>query len=300
MNMWRRVMAMAVLSACAAAGTVSAQSASTGGVAGAKPDEAQLAKITEAFVRDLYAWGPNFAVKLGPMTQSPAADYYKVPVQVTFQGQIDNGEVYVSKDGKSLLRGDLFDIQKPPYAAVRAHLKDAGNPSTGPDGAPVTLVEFADFECPHCKEFSEEFPSIQQKFPNIRLVYKDFPLNEIHPWAEAGAIAARCAYMQSPAAFWKMYDEIFKEQDKILPSTAWEEFNGFAKDEGLDVDAFKRCISSPDAKKAVDENHEDGVTLGINSTPTVYVNGRPVVGGDPGTVVQYIQYELDSQAAAKK
>ncbi len=259
------------------------------------PEQEQLLKATEAFVRNLYAWGPDYKVNVGPLSPSPAPEYYKVPIQVTYNGQADNGEVYVSKDGKTVLRGDMFSLHGDPYAQVRAHLNIAGNPSIGPENAPVTLVEFADFECPHCKEFNDDFEAIRAKYPQVRLVYKDFPLVDIHPWAETAAVAGRCAFMQSPAAFWKMHDAIFKNQDNITPDNAWDEFNSFAKDEGLDGDAFKSCLSSPEAAKAVEANRADAITLGVSSTPTVYVNGRPVVGGDPATVEQYIEYELNSK-----
>lgn len=262
----------------------------------ATPEQQQLLKSTETFLRDLYAWGPDYKLTLAPLTQSPAADFYKVAIQVGFNGQSDDGEVYVSKDGKTVLRGDIFSLHGDPYEQVRAHLNAAGNPSTGPENATVTLVEFADFECPHCREFSQNFEAIRQKFPQVRLVYKDFPLVDIHPWAETAAVAGRCAYMQSPAAFWKMHDAIFKNQDNIAPDDVYDQLNSFAKEQGLDADAFKSCLSSPEAAKAVEANRADGVTLGISSTPTVYVNGRPVVGGDPGTVEQFIQYELNAHS----
>ena len=260
------------------------------------PEQTQLLKATESFLRDLYAWGPDYKVNVGPLSPSPAAEYYKVPIQVTFNGQTENGEVYVSKDGKTVLRGDLFSLHGDPYAQVRAHLDIAGNPSIGPNDAPVTLVEFADFECPHCKEFNDDFAAIRAKYPQVRLVYKDYPLVDIHPWAETAAVAARCAYMQSPDAFWKMHDEIFKNQDNITADNAFDELNSFAKDAGLDADAFKSCLSSPEAAKAVEANRADAITLSVSSTPTVYVNGRPVVGGDPATVEQYIEYELRSKS----
>jgi protein-disulfide isomerase len=293
-----------IVAVCAAASVPSAQNAPAsaqpraGGSAATPPasaapgDQDQLLKSTEAFVRDLYAWGPDHAVKLGPLSQSPAPEFYKVPVVVTYNGQSDTGEVYVSKDGKTVLRGDIFDLRKDPYAGVRDHLHPEGNPSTGPANAPITLVEFSDFECPHCREFHEAFAAIQAKFPQIRLVYKDYPLADIHPWAETAAIGARCAFMQSPGAFWKMHDDIFKNQDNITTDNAWDQLNGFATAEGLNAAAFKTCLASPEAAKAVDANRADGGALGVNSTPTVYVNGRPVAGGDPSTVMQYIQYEL--------
>ena len=258
------------------------------------PEQQQLVKATEAFLRDLYAWGPEYKLTVGPLTQSPAADFYRVPIQVTFNGQSDNGEVYVSKDGKTVLRGDIFSLHGDPYEQVRAHLNISGNPSTGPENAPITLVEFADFECPHCREFSQNFDAIRQKFPQVRLIYKDFPLVDIHPWAETAAVAGRCAYLQSPTAFWKMHDAIFKNQDNITPDDVYNQLNSFAKNQGLDTDAFKSCLSSPEAAKAVEANRADGITLGISSTPTVYVNGRPVVGGDPATIEQFIQYELNA------
>lgn len=272
-------------------------SAQSSGNAAPGGDQDQSLKQIERLVRDLYAWGPEYVVKIGPATASSFPEFYKVPIVVTFNGQSDQGEVYLDKDGKTVLRGDLFELGKDPYASLRAHLHPEGNPSIGPDTALVTLVEFADFECPHCREFNDAFPEIQQKFPQVRLVYKDLPLTDIHPWAETAAIGARCAFMQSPAAFWKMHDAIFKNQDNITPDNAWDELNGFAKDEGLDTDAFKACMSSPEPRSAIDANRTDAATLGVTSTPTVYVNGRPVVGGDPATVEQYIQYELDAHSS---
>lgn len=292
------IFAMSSAGACAAQSAVSAKEDRTAAPApqsAVSPEQTQLLKATEVFVRDLYAWGPDYKVNVGPLSPSPAAEYYKVPIHVTFNGQTDSGEVYVSKDGKTVLRGDLFSLHSDPYAQVRAHLNIAGNPSIGPNDAPVTLVEFADFECPHCKEFNDNFVAIRAKYPQVRLIYKDYPLVDIHPWAETASVAARCAYMQSPDAFWKMHDVIFKNQDNITPDNAFDELNSFAKDAGLDADAFKSCLSSPEAAKAVEANRADAITLGVSSTPTIYVNGRPVVGGDPATVEQYIEYELHSK-----
>jgi protein-disulfide isomerase len=308
-KIWSRIVTAGALATCGIAGIAIAQStapaeaqgsAATAASGSPSPSGAvtaeqdQLLKSTEAFVRDLYAWGPEYAVKVGPPAPSPAPDYYRVTIQVTYNGQTDNGDLFVSKDGKTVLRGDIFELNKDPYAGVRAHLNAEGNPSTGPENAPVTLVEFADFECPHCKDFNDAFATLQQKFPHkIRLIYKDYPLSDIHPWAETAAIAARCAFLQSPADFWKMHDAIFKNQDGITPDDAWDTLNGYAKDEGIDPDTFKACMASPEAKKEVDANRDDALKLGVSSTPTVYVNGRPVIGGDPSIVTQYIQYELD-------
>jgi protein-disulfide isomerase len=255
-------------------------------------DQAQLLKVTEAFVRELFAWGPTVKVKLGPLRQSAAANFYDVPVEVTLSGHIEKGDVYVSKDGKALLRGDIYRMADDPFAANRAKLTFDGDPTTGPADARVTLVEFSDFECPHCRELYEAMKTIEGEYPQIRIVYKNFPLNEIHPWAETAATGGHCAFEQSPAAFWKVESDIFDNQDVIAPENVWDELVKFAAQAGLNADSFKVCMSSEAAKKAVDADRAEGVELGVDSTPTVYINGRPLIGGDVTSLEQYINYEL--------
>jgi len=175
----------------AATGTAPAAS---GGVA----NEAAILKSSEAFVRTLFAWGSDFQVKLGPLSQSTTPDFYRVPLQVTYKGQTEAGEVFVSKDGKTLFRGDMFDMAADPFAATRAKLRLDGDPSKGPADARVTIVEFSDYQCPHCRQLYTIMQAVEQKYPQVRIVYKDFPLAGIHPWAMTAAIGGRCALAQSP------------------------------------------------------------------------------------------------------
>ena len=254
-------------------------------------DQAQVLKTTDAYVRNLFAWGPDFQVKVGPLSQSPAADFYIVPIRVSVNDQTDTGEVYVSKDGKTLLRGEMFDMSTDPFAANRAKLHIEGNPSEGSSDARVTIVEFADFQCPHCRELDEALKNIEGHY-KFRLVYKDFPISTIHPWADTAAIGARCAFMQAPEAFWKLHDAIFKNQELISTENIWDKLGEFAAEAGLDKDAFKSCMSSPEAKRAVEANREAGMALSITSTPTLFVNGRPVIGGDIGPLQHLIEFEL--------
>jgi protein-disulfide isomerase len=256
------------------------------------PERAQMLKSAETFIRNLFAWGSDYKIKLGPLAQSPSPDFYLLPLEVTRNGQKDNGAVYISKDGKTLIQGEMFDTAIDPYAGNRAKIHTEGSPSKGPANAAVTVVEFADFECPHCRELYQVLGTIEQRYPQVRVVYKDFPLVQVHEWAETAAIGARCAYMQSPGAFWKVHDAIFDNQDLISAENVWEKLNEFAAKAGLTVDTFKACMASPEAKQAVDANAVEGVALGVNSTPTVYVNGRPSVGGDPAALTQFIDYDL--------
>ncbi|HEY6904568.1 MAG TPA: thioredoxin domain-containing protein [Candidatus Acidoferrales bacterium] len=274
------------------------QSAAATPAAGStSPEQAKLLKSTEAFVRVLFGWGPDVKVSLGPLAASKSPEYYTVPVSVILEGHKEAGEVYVSKDGKTLLRGEIFDMATDPFAANRAKIHVDGSPTKGPADASVTLVEFSDFECPHCRALWEAMKAVEARYPQIRIVYKDFPLTNIHPWAQTAALGGRCAFEQSPAAFWKVEDSIFDNQDVLSPENVWDKLVEFATGAGLNADTFKACLASPEAAKAVDASHAEGVALGVDSTPTVYINGRPVVGGDENALVQYINFEL---AAAKK
>ena len=186
----RRWLALAVLAIMASMPCFAQSSSPNGGTAGSAPpasggaaNEAAILKSSEAFVRTLFAWGPDFAVKLGPLSQSATPDFYRVPIQVTYKGQTEAGEVYVSKDGKTLFRGDIYEIGVDPFAATRAKLRVEGDPTKGPASARVTIVEFSDFQCPHCRQLYSNDAMIEQKYPQVRIVYKDFPLAAIHPWA---------------------------------------------------------------------------------------------------------------------
>jgi protein-disulfide isomerase len=254
------------------------------------PNELQLIHSCEQFVRNLFSWGAEYKLKLGPLSPSAAPDFYSLPIEVTYKGQSENATFYVSKDGKTFIRGEMFDMSADPFAATRAKLDIDGNPSKGPENARVTVVEFADFECPHCREVHTILKSVEEHYPQIRLVYKDFPISQLHPWAETAAIGARCAFRQSPEAFWKIHDLIFDNQDVISPENVYDQLVGFASQIGLNTDTFKSCLLSPEAKQAVDANHADGVALNISSTPTLFINGRMLIGGDLASIEQFIDF----------
>jgi protein-disulfide isomerase len=261
----------------------------------APPDQAQLLKSSEAFIRNLFTWGSEFKVNVGPLTPSPSSDFYTVPLEVTMNGQTDKGTVYVSKDGKTFLRGEMFNMAADPFADTRSKLNAEGSPTQGPANAKVTFFAFSDFECPHCQLLHNMMKEIVPKYPRVRFVYKDFPLIQIHPWAETAAIGARCAFQQSPATYWKVSDAIFASQDLISASNIWDKLLDFASAANLDSDSFKACMASPEAKEAIDESHKQGEALGINGTPAVYVNGRVVTNVTTESIDQFLDFELAAQ-----
>jgi protein-disulfide isomerase len=258
-----------------------------------------IQKTVEAYLRNLYAFGSDTIVKVAAPKDIGVEGLQEVDVAVKVGENEQTGKVYVTKDGKYMFRGELSELAKDPLAEARAQLQTKDAPSLGPANAPVTLVEFSDFECPVCKGLHDALRGLLPNYPQVRIVFKDFPLEQIHPWARTAALAGRCAYQQSPAAFWKMYDLIYDGQELISAENAYGKMTDFAGQSGLNADAFKACMASPEAGAAVDASRANGIQLEVGSTPTIFVNGRRVVGADARTLEQYIRYELDQRKAQK-
>jgi protein-disulfide isomerase len=260
-----------------------------------KQPSSELQKKIEDYLRNLYAWGPDFHLKIGPLKDSPVPGLYEFTMEVTAGEQSDTGVFYVSKDGRFLVRGDIQDMSRDPLAEVRAQLNLTGAPSKGPSNAKITIVEFADFECPSCRELHNILREIEPHYPQVRVVFKDFPLANIHPWAITAASAAHCAYEQDPAAFWKMYDRIYDGQEYISPANAWDKMLDFAGQLGLDAAAERTCMADPATTQYLDRAVKEAQQLRIANTPTVFVNGRRLIGPVRATLEQFINYELSTR-----
>jgi protein-disulfide isomerase len=254
----------------------------------------------EAYLRHLYAFGPDVLLVVGTPKPTPVEGLLETSIDLTIAGNKQTVKFYVSKDGRFLFRGELSDMTKDPLAESRAQIQTKDAPSLGDPKATVTLVEYSDFECPVCRSLHDVLRGMLPTYAGkVRLVFKDFPLEQIHPWARTAAIAGRCAYQQDPKAFWKMYDFIYDNQEVISAANAWTKMMDYAGQSGMDADAFKTCMASPEAGEAVNASRANGQQLEVNSTPTVFVNGRRLVGADQHLLEQYINYELAQQKAAK-
>ena len=163
------------------------------------------------------------------------------------------------------------------------------DPAWGPVDAPITIIEFSDFECPYCTKWAlEVWPAIQAKYPDqVRLVYRDFPLTSIHPNAAPAANAAGCANEQS--LFWEYHDLLFAA-GQGLGTAAYETY---AADLGLDMTLFRACLNEGRYNAEVDADQQYALQLGIQSTPTFFVNGIALIGAQPFEVFeQVIDQEL--------
>jgi protein-disulfide isomerase len=292
---------------------VAAQSAGhSAGVEGASPSSsagapaqsasapASVPARVESYLRNLYALGPRFTVKVGAPEATAIPGLRSVEVEISAQGQSNKGTMYVSEDGRYLLQGDLSDMQGDPFAKLRQEMDLSSAPSRGPAGAKVVVVEYGDLQCPSCRRLNEVIRALLPDYPQVRFVFREFPLTQIHAWAMTAAIAGRCIYHKDPAAFWTYADYIFDHQDQISASNVWDTVVAQGVAAGYDQAAFKSCMADPAMKAEVEKSLEEGIKVKIANTPTVFVNGRRLVGGEREGLVQYIDYELARLASRSR
>ncbi len=257
----------------------------------ASPATRVLRQRIEQFLRDLYAWGPAFTVTVDPPEASPIPGLLRVQVTVSYKGQSERAALLVSQDGRYLVRGQLDDMTADPFAQNRSRLGTGTDPAAGPPQACVSVVEFSDYQCPHCREAFPIVEKLRGVYPGVRFVFKDFPITQIHPWAMTAALAARCVYRQKPEAFAAFQRAVFDAQDTITPDNAWDQLTRLAQQAGVDAQALHACMSDAATARAIEQDLNEGKELGVTSTPTFFVNGRPLAGADESLLEQYIGYE---------
>ncbi|MQC27389.1 MAG: DsbA family protein [Chloroflexi bacterium] len=170
------------------------------------------------------------------------------------------------------------------------------DPVFGPEDAPITIIEFSDFECPFCKSyFLNTYPRLLADYADqIRFVYKDFPLTSIHPDAVPAAMAAQCAFEQDE--FWAYHDLLFDGELGLTRSS----FEAYAGQLPLDQEEFAACLDEDRYVLAVKADADYGAEIGVRSTPTFFINGIGVVGAQPYEVFsQIIDFELERLNAAQ-
>jgi protein-disulfide isomerase len=185
-------------------------------------------------------------------------------------------------------------LQPPP--AIRVEVSTEGAPIRGAADASVTVVEFSDFECPFCKQTHPTLKQLLERYPGkVRLAYRDFPLDSIHPQARRAAEAARCASDQGK--FWEYHDVLFTQS----PQLALEDLRRYAGQVGLDVTKFDGCVATGVHKAAVQRDLDEGNRLGITGTPAFFINGRTLTGAQPlEAFTRLIEQELARTAASGK
>lgn len=199
-----------------------------------------------------------------------------------YMSQIDTWFVAQSKKHN-------IEINLPMPQEPRFHVDIGDAPFKGDKDAKVTIVEFSDFECPYCAKADTTVKRVMEKYGDkIKLVYKHYPLS-FHPNAPKAAEASICAQQQGPEFFWKMHDELFANQRNLSVGVMKDS----AKKIGLDYDAFSKCLTSGQFASQVEADMQQGMEVGVNSTPVFFVNGRIIKGAQPfESFVEKIEKEL--------
>jgi len=257
------------------------------------PNAAESEKKIEAFLRNYFALGPEYKITVSAPKELGNSGLYEVPIDVKSETGGDTIKMYLTKDGRYLLRGELNDLTVDALAQNISKMKLEGAPVLGDPKAPITIVEYSDFECPVCRGLHDALRGLIPKYPQVKVIFKDYPIEQIHPWARTAALAGRCAYQQDPKAFWKIYDLIYDNQDVISASNAYDKMLDYAGRTGLNTDTFKACLASSQAAAEVDASIANANLLEVRSTPTLFINGRKLVGADPHALQQYIDYEVE-------
>ncbi len=265
-----------------------------------QPVPAATQKTIEAFLRNYYALGADITITVGTPKPIGTSGLSEVPIEVKTPEGSDEVKMFLTADGRYLIRGEVNDLTSDPLAENIAKFDLKGAPVFGDPKAPITIVEYADFECPVCRNLHDAIRGMLPNYPQVKFIFKEFPIESIHPWARTAAMAGRCAYQQDPKAFWKIYDLIYDNQEIISASNVYDKMVDYAGRIGLNADTFKACMSGPQASAEVDASLANGKLLDVRSTPTIFVNGRRLAGADPHALQQYIDYEVARLKQPKK
>ena len=251
------------------------------------------AEIDAAMQRS-FGYDPAVTWNILDIRESPLPGVADVLVSMNRQNPV---HVYVSPDGQNAIIGEIIPFGPNPFASARNKLKAADGPARGPASPAISMVEFSDLQCPHCKVAQPVMEKLAADFPQTRYVFQQFPLPAtLHPWAMKAAEYADCAGQMDPQAFWKFIDSVFENQGGIALATADGKLKEIAAAVGLDSEKVAACAATPQAEARVKKSMELGQSLDVNETPTVFINGRRVsgIGNIPYEQLKtLVQFEID-------
>jgi protein-disulfide isomerase len=280
----------------------SAQRAASAGVKsrpGAGTAKQPTTEELNGFMRHMFGYDPMVKWKIETVKPSEVPGVTEVVIAFGDPVQ-QRTPFYVASDLQHAFIGQIIPFGADPFAPVRNKLAEqAKGPVQGNANAPVEIVEFSDFECPHCKKAQPKLEQLMSESPNARLVFENFPLSQIHKWADRAAGYADCIARKSPEQFWKFSREVFDQQEQINDSNAVAKLAAIATDAGANASTTAACADSAETKARVNQQYELGVSVGVNATPTLFLNGRKIenVNETPIEILkQMVEFEATSTA----
>ena len=262
------------------------------------PNGAELDRKIEKQVRVTFSVAPYVDVSVGERKPSTEfAGYDQLAVKFTLGSQSQTRELLLSKDGKTLFSMVKMDLTRDPLAEAMAKMNLNGRPVRGNKNAMVTVVVYDDFQCPYCSRLHQTLTDVLKTYGDrVKIVYKDFPLAEIHPWAQQAAIDSGCLAKQSEGAYWDFADYVHAngreiQGDKRPAEAQRAEVDRITLEIGkrhaTDAAALESCVkaqSDTDLKASLKEAE----SLGVESTPAVFVNGMKMDGAVPENELKLI------------
>ncbi len=218
--------------------------------------------------------------------------FYAVLVILAFFSGLLIGYVVWGRAPRAIARPSSDPPAEPTPTIRRYDIPTEGFPSIGPADAPITIVEFSDFQCPYCKRWHDQvYKPLMAAYPGkIRFVYRNLPLTQIHPQAMNAAEAALCAGEQN--AYWQYHDKLFENANRLNDDL----YAILATELGLDVTAFENCMNNDTFLDDIQADMEFAFNLGIQSTPTFFINGLAIVGAQPLAIFQQV---IEDELAGK-
>lgn len=253
-----------------------------------------------AFLHETFGYDSQLTWKIVGIKPSQAEGLAEVNVQISGpQGQGEQ-KFYVTQDGKHAVVGDVIPFGAHPFEDTLNLLnKKVTGPARGPASAPVTIVEFSDLQCPHCKDAHPILEKLVTENKNVRLVFQNFPL-PMHDWAAKAAAYADCASRSSNDAFWKFISSVFAAQSDITAANADEKLTALADSAGSKGAEVAACAAKPETTSRVEKSVALGKALNVNSTPTIFINGRQVPAVPYEVLVKLVDFAAKENTQAKK
>ena len=282
---------------------ISGQMFPFGGQANVKPTEEQI----NAFVRQMTQGSSGITWSVYEVKQNEISNLTGVTVLLkTPQGQ-GGQHFWVTADGQHALVGDAGPFAADPYAAARAELAKANGPSKGAAVPKITIIEFADLQCPACKAAMPTVERLVKEIPGTKLIFQQFPLTQMHHWAFKAAEFGDCIARTNNEAFWKYVELVYANQEQVLPSndekqvesTAVPKLKDYATQAGANGQQVAACAADPATANRITASMELGKKMEVTGTPTLFVNGRKIgtVGSMPWEQLKKLVEFMGTQSA---
>ena len=244
-------------------------------------------EVVNEFMQQMFGYDSSFSWKITSIKPSEAEGLAEVDVTIQSPQGAQAQKFYVSPDGRHAVIGQILPFGSHPFEAARKELeKRINGPSRGPATAPATVVEFSDLQCPHCKEAQPTLDKLAAEDKDVRIVFQNFPL-PMHDWAMKAAEYADCTGRASNDAFWKFIGSVYGAQSDITAANADEKMKAFADAAGVNGSEIAICAAKPETTSRIEHSMELGKSLDVNSTPTIFINGRMLsAGGLPYEVLK--------------